>query len=345
MHAGHASDQTVHSAPRSGAPSEAPNSVQSEGGWQLVGLPGARDLDLLGSGPSVTMVSTDNAFCGIFLDATARGVMLSDRGKYATSVLVFGVLGILAGVFFFVSGGSDREVSLYFFPVGGALALIGFLARQILRRGEAKKRSQPRPVQGLVVSEGRLAWGTSYVRFGPSQKDSVAIAELTTRVGSPPDPRPATMRILVLPLEGGQQYHLKRLSFLQGDQLIGEATADESGVFYVLTGSPLSATPLPIISDAEPRDVSRTCVRNLLLISEALSGRPDLGVRLAIAYPKEGVVKWGLMLGAVGGLIAMGIEAGARNKLQKLLDEGGLSDSKGSLLELVEQRGWQLELV
>ena len=291
------------------------------------------------------MVSTDNAFCGIVLDATARGVMLSDRGKYATSVLVFGILGVLAGLFLFVSGGSDRELSLYFFPVGGALALIGFLARQILRRAEAKRRSQPRPVLGLVVSEGSLAWGTSDVRFGPSQKDSVAITELTPRECSPPDPRQATMRILILPLEGGQQYHLKRLSFVQGDQLIGEATADESGVFYVLTGSPPSATPLPIISDAEPGDVSRTCVRNLRLIAEALSGRPDLGVRLAIAYPKEGVVKWGLMLGAVGGLIAMGIEADSRNKLHKLLDEGGFQDSEGSLLDLVERRGWQLELV
>jgi hypothetical protein len=92
-------------------------------------------------------------------------------------------------------------------------------------------------------------------------------------------------------------------------------------------------------------DISRTCVRNLRLIGDALAGSEDIRVRVAIPYAKSSALKWGLALGLVGGVIAAALDSHSRGKLQGLLDEGGLRDSEGTLLELAEARGWQIELV
>jgi hypothetical protein len=291
------------------------------------------------------MATVDSSFRGIVLDATARGVMLSDRGKYANFTWVMGVLAIIAGAVFLSDGGSGIEISLYLFAGGGLVTFCGLLARHILRRREASRRHEPRALQGLVVADGEMTWATCLARVDEVQSDSHRITDLSVLTSVPAKAGPAIVRILVVPLEGGQQHHIKRLSFQRGEVLIGEVTTQESGMFYILAGAELRGTPLPIRSEAEQHDPSRTCVRNLRRVAEAVSSRQDLAVRLAIAYPKEGVMKWGLMLGLVGGIIAMGFDHAARTKLENLLAEGGLRDSEGSLLDLVERSGWQMELV
>jgi hypothetical protein len=294
-----------------------------------------------------SQTATDLGFGGIVLDRTAGGIFLSNRGKYATSVLVFGCLGLVAGLVFYTGGGSDREVAWYFFAAGGTVAALGLAARYVLRRGEESRAHRPRVLEGILAAEGTLVWGQCQATFAAIDGDgAAAIVGYRVDSQSPPDPQQALLRLLIVPLMEDKLHHLARITLSRGDERVGEATKDESGLFYLLEGCPAArARPLPIRHDAESGDISRTCVRNLRAIATLVSARSDLKVRVAIAYPKAGAVKWGLMLGLVGGLIAAGLESRSRDKLQRLLEEGGLRDSSGSLLELVERHAWEVELV
>jgi hypothetical protein len=289
---------------------------------------------------------SDSRFFGFVLDPTAHGVSLTTRGKMTAFVAVMGGFAIIAGGIMYAEG-SVPEVRP-FVVLGGAITMLASLAvRRLIQGRERARVHEPRALKGLGIEAGHPAWVTYSARLeGVSERNPVGITDLRTTECLGASSNQNILRITIAPLVEGKMHHIAGIALFQDGRLVGRISKDEAGLFFLLQSNGIRrAIPLPLACERESWDVARTCVRNLRIVGAAVASRADLSVRLAIAYPKEGVFKWGLALGAIGGAIAIGLERRSRGKLEKLLEEGGLFDSHGSLVSLAEAHEWQIELV